>query len=121
MNKPLVWMRFIDDVFLTWTHGEENLKLFVNFLNSSHDTIKFTSEYSRETNSFLDFRVTMGKEGVLISDLFGKPTDTHQFLHKKSCHPWHTKKMIPYSQALRYRRICSEDRLFHSRISDLAA
>ena len=47
VNKPLVWMRFIDDVFFIWTHGEENLKLFINYLNSSHDTIKFTSEYSR--------------------------------------------------------------------------
>ena len=26
--KPLVWLRFIDDIFFTWTHGEENLKNF---------------------------------------------------------------------------------------------
>ena len=53
-DKPLVWMRFIDDVFFIWTHGEEKLKLFINFLNSSHDNIKCTSEYSRETISCLD-------------------------------------------------------------------
>ena len=58
--------------------------------------------------------------GVLTTDLFCKPTDTHQFLHKKSCHPWHTKKAIPYSQALRYRRICSEDRQFRDRVGNLA-
>ena len=43
-DKPLVWMRFIDDVFFIWTHGEEKLKSFINHLNSSHETIKFTSE-----------------------------------------------------------------------------
>ena len=52
--------------------------------------------------------------------MFCKPTDTYQFLHRKSCHPWHTKKAIPYSQALRYRRICSEDRQFKDRLGNLA-
>ena len=61
VNRPLVWMRFIDDNFFIWTHGEENLKLFINYLNSSHDTIKFTSEYSRETIGLLDVQVTMGE------------------------------------------------------------
>ena len=61
----------------------------------------------------------MGEGGVLTTDLFCKPTDTHQSLHRKSCHPWHTKKVIPYSQALRYRRICSEDRQFQSRLGEL--
>ena len=23
--KPRVWLRFIDDTYFTWTHGEENL------------------------------------------------------------------------------------------------
>ena len=32
-DKPLVWMRFIDDVFFIWTHGEEKLKSFINLLN----------------------------------------------------------------------------------------
>ena len=55
----------------------------------------------------------------LITDLFTKPTDTHQLLHRTSCHPGHTKKGIPYSQALRIRRICSEDRFFDDRVGEL--
>ena len=43
-DKPLVWMRLIDDVFFIWTHGEERLISFINYLNRSHETIKFTSE-----------------------------------------------------------------------------
>ena len=52
--------------------------------------------------------------------MFCKPTDTHQYLHKESCHPWHTKKAIPCGQALRFRRICSEDRQFQERVGELA-
>ena len=120
VDTPIVWMRFIDDVFFIWTHGEEKLETFINFLNSSHDTIKFTGEHSRESISFLDVKVIVSEGGVLTTDLFCKPTDTHQYLHKKSCHPWHTKKAIPYSQALRLRRICSDDRQLRDRLRDLA-
>ena len=37
-----------------------------------------------------------------------------------SCHPWHTKKAIPHGQALRLRRICSEDHQFQERVGELA-
>ena len=57
-------MRFIDDVFFIWTHGEEKLKSFINHLNSSHETIKFTSEQSRDRISFLDVQVSVGEGGV---------------------------------------------------------
>ena len=85
-----------------------------------HKLIIFTSEQSLDSISFLDVQVIVGEGGVLSTDLFCKPTDTHQYLHKKSCHPWHTKKAIPYGQALRFRRICSEDRQFQERVGELA-
>ena len=116
--KPEVWFRYIDDIFMVWTHGEEKLKEFLNDLNSFHDTIKFTAESSRETVNFLDVKVSL-KNGVFSTDLYVKPTDTHQFLHPASCHPFHCKKAIPFSQALRLNRICSEDEEFENRCEDL--
>ena len=38
--------------------------------------------------------------------------DTHQFLDLASSHPYHCKKGIPYSQALRLNRICSDNENF---------
>ena len=58
--------------------------------------------------NFLDVEVTL-KNGVLSTNLFVKPTDTHQFLDPASCHPYHCKKDIPYSQTLRLNRICSNN------------
>ena len=40
-------------------------------------------------------------------------------MHKKSFHPWHTNKAIPFSQALRIRRICSDENIFQSRLAYL--
>ena len=54
-----------------------------------------------------------------MTDLYIKPTDTHQYLHASSCHVFHSKKSIPYSQALRLNRICSENSFFNKRCNDL--
>ena len=34
--KPLIWKRFIDDIFLIWTHGQQELEKFVEYLNVLH-------------------------------------------------------------------------------------
>ena len=46
-KKPLIWLRFIDDIFMIWTHGEE-LQKFFKYLNSIYEKIKFTHENSQE-------------------------------------------------------------------------
>ena len=68
-----------------------------------HPTIKFTAEYSEEEVNFLDLNIKL-INGELKTDLFVKPTDTHQFLDPTSSHSYHCKKGIPYSQALRLNR-----------------
>ena len=57
--------------------------------------------------------------GELMTDLFVKPTDTHQFLDPSSSYPYHCKKGIPYTQALRLNRICSDNESFDKRCNDL--
>ena len=44
--KPLVWKRYIDDVFCVWHTNEDNIKEFVTRANHYHDTLKFTAEIS---------------------------------------------------------------------------
>ena len=116
--RPWVWWRYIDGCFLIWEHGEEALKEFISYLNDIHPSIKFTFKYSRDSIEFLDVLVSKERDS-LSTDLFVKETDTHQYLHYNSCHPFHTKKGIPYGQALRIRRICSDEGTFTQRISKL--
>ena len=117
-KKPVIWWRYIDDIFFIWEHGEESLEKFLNKLNSFHLTIKFTAEYSEETINFLDVTIRW-VERELMTDLFVKPTDTHQFLDPDSSHLYHCKKEISYSQALRLNRICSDNESFDKRCNDL--
>ena len=98
-KKPTIWWSYIDDIFFIWEHDEESLRVFIDQVNLFHPTIKFAAEYSKEEVNFLDLNIKL-IDGELKTDLFAKPTDTHQFLDPTSSRPYHCKKGIPYSQAL---------------------
>ena len=105
-KQPFLWKRFIDDVFIIWTYGPD--ERFVTYLNSVHDTIKFTCEHSFTNVDFLDVTIQISEKNNLETTLFCKPTDTHNYLLYSSEHPRHLLNGIPYSQLLRVRRICSD-------------
>ena len=116
--QPYIWWRFIDDIFMIWTHSLDDLQTFTTYLNNIHPTIKFTSNYSLTSIPFLDVSVSL-YNGTITTDLYTKPTDKHQYLLQSSCHPRHTKRAIPFSLALRLRRICSSDETFKLRTNEL--
>ena len=51
--KPHSWLRFIDDIDMQWSHGQNNLKTFLELANNFHTSIKFTSEISNKQHVFL--------------------------------------------------------------------
>ena len=66
--------------------------------------------YSKNSLNFLDVKVSKSESrNTLCTSLFTKPTDTHQFLRATSCHwPIYTRS-IPHGQAVRIKRICSDE------------
>ena len=114
---PHTCWRYLDDVFMIWTEGLDHLKIIVDYLNNIYPTIKFTSNHSLTNVPFLDVMVSL-HNGTIETDLYTKPTDKHHLL-SSSCHPQHTKKAIPFSLALRLRRICSTDAKFALRLNEL--
>ena len=117
-HQPHTWWRYIDDILMIWAHSVDDLHTFTAFLNNIHPTIKFTSNYSFTSIPFLDVKVSLSN-GKITTDLYTKPTDKHQYLLHSSCHPKHTKRAIPFSLALRLRRICSSNETFTLRTNEL--
>ena len=107
-KKPRLWLRYVDDIFIIWDHGEEALIDWVNYLNNTHASIKFTLEYSEKSINFLDTKVIKDEKNKLYTDLYCKQTDTNSYLDHKSAHPPHCKRALPYSQFLRIKRICTK-------------
>ena len=89
-------------------------------MDNFYETIKFTFDWSYTEVNFLDVTVKL-QNGVVSTDLYSKPTDKHQYLFYTSCHPNSCKKGIPFGQALRLRRICSQDTLFEKRAKELTS
>ena len=112
--RPDLYVRYIDDIFIVWSHGEESLTQLHQAMNDFHPTIKLVMNHSSVSVPFLDTQISV-KNGQLCTSLYRKPTDKMKLLHFTSSHPRQVKQAIPYSQALRVHRICTdaEDRDQH--------
>jgi len=93
--KPYLWLRYIDDVLMIWTAGEQSLLEFLQWINQLHENIKFTWDWSKRTINYLDVQI-INNNGVIETDLYTKPTDKHQYLFHTSFHPKGVKQSIPY-------------------------
>ena len=95
--KPKVWLRYIDDIFFIWEHGQHALEEWHTHLNSAHKQIKFTMEKSLNKINFLDTTVKVDTKNKLYTDLYTKDTDSHNYLRYDSAHPPpHCKRGLPY-------------------------
>ena len=93
---------------MVWLHGEASLLRFLDHTNSLHPTIQFTMEYGQSVH-FLDALLALERNGCISSDLYVKPTDSHQYLLSSSNHPPHVHVHLPYGLALRIRQMVSSD------------
>ncbi|XP_078510443.1 uncharacterized protein LOC144770079 [Lissotriton helveticus] len=119
-NNPFIqyigaWLRFIDDVFMTWTGDSDTLDQFHQWLNDRTADIKFSISSSTRKIAFLDVEV-FPCEGKLATTLYSKPTDRNKSLMFSSNHPRNLRENLPYGQFLRVRRNCTfkEDFQYHS-------
>lgn len=104
-----IWKRYIDDIFAIATMKESEFNDFISEINSFYETIKYTGEASRNLIHFLDLEIFTDSEGFIHTRPYSKPTDAHIYLDFDYLdHPRKQKESIPYSKAVRLRRICSE-------------
>ena len=117
--KTLLYLRFIDDIFMIWTKSEKDLIEFLNELNTKHISIKFEFKYSRQQIEFLDTLVYIDNNNKLQPTLYKNFTDHQNYLHSKLEHSYSLKKRIAYSQVLRIKRICSTQNEFEKHSCNL--
>ena len=71
------------------------------------------------TVHLLDILFTFGFDGELVTDVYIKETDSRTYLNFHSHHPLYIFSSIIYSQALRYKRIISNNEQLEIRLKEL--
>ena len=109
---------------MIWTEALDNLKIFIDYLiiynNNIHPTIKFTSSHSSTNVSFLHINVSLTNDGNISTDLYTKITGRQTTTSTVFILPSSTyKNAIPFSLALRLRRVCSTDKTFNTGTAQL--
>ena len=85
----------------------KNVNKFLKDLNEFHPYLNFTYEKSQEKINFLHLLIKL-TDGKIVTDLYCKSTDSHQYLHYDSCDAEHIKRSIVFSKILWLTRICSQ-------------
>ena len=103
---------------MKWTKSDEELQNFPSRANNLHPSIKFTHEVSNTTISFLDTSSSLSEVNYPQIYTPNLPTPINTFcIAAVILLMW--LKSIPYSQALRIRRICSTDKSLKKRLGQL--
>ena len=110
------WLRFRDDIFCIWLGSGDELNAFVHNANGVYPSFQFKVEWSLQSVHFLDLTVYKGprfhNQGILDFATYTKPTDTFQYLHRKSCHPEPVFRGFVKGELLRYIRNSSSEKVF---------
>ena len=85
-NNSILYLQYMDDIFMIWRGTKQELLIFLETLNSKHKTIKFEHNISHSTISFLDTWIYKDKNNTLQKTLCQKPTDQQSYLHAHSDH-----------------------------------
>ena len=101
-RHPDLWLRYQDDVFFVWSHGESALASFLHHLNSLDEHIQVDLHYSPTNLRFLDLELYRQPDHLIGYRIGFKDTDCHRLLHHDSHHPPHVHKAVVYSQILRW-------------------
>jgi hypothetical protein len=103
-NKTLLWLRYIDNIFVDWSHATGRLQKFLSNLNSLRPFIQYTMQIESESAiSFLDVLVVR-KGKPLTTKVCRKSTHIGRYLNFKSNHSLRVKRCIIQSL---HNRICN--------------
>ena len=108
---PVLYKRYIDDVIILWTHGEERLLELIQHFNAGHDRLKFTYELSSSKGwiDYMDVTIAIQQSGQMTYRLFQKPCNSGLLIDYASAVPHHIKLAVARSQFLRAQRLSSND------------
>ena len=121
------FFRFMDDGTTLFPDNVDE-EVFLELLNNMHPAIQYTLEKAKrilvgdtlvQVLVFLSILIFLDEHGNIWTDVYYKPTNTHDYLHYKSHHPEHIKKNIPHVLAKRIMILSSKEEAVKKNLADL--
>jgi hypothetical protein len=106
------WTRYLDDIFFTWKYGTKNLELFIQALNDTHPSLRFTFSYHQNHLPFLD-TIIFKHNNQITFRIFQKPLNKFLYIPFTSNHPIGAKKGFIIGELIRYVRNCTLEQDFN--------
>lgn len=101
IDSIVYWFRYVDDILCLFSGDRAKLFGFYNYINSVHDSIKFTVELEENNRlNFLDLRIIKQNNRHEFG-IFRKPSSTDTILHRNSFH--HPRQKMAVFHNLFYR------------------
>ena len=112
---PNIFKRYVDYIFVIFL-CQSHLTDFVNYMNTKHPNINFTSEFKENDSfSFLNAKITR-RNNQLVTSVFRKATFNGVFTNFKSFMPVAYKFGLVYTLLHRLFSISSSFKKFHEEI-----
>ena len=104
--SPRLWLHYVDDTFVLWPHGQDELQRFHEHLNGQHLNINITLEQENDNKpAFLDVQVTRS-ETRLSTGVYQKPTNMNCYIPFHSHHHQRTTTGVLRCMHSRAHQIC---------------
>ena len=111
LQKPDLWVRYVDDVFAIWPHGRQALDKFLSHLNSQHPAIQFTMGIETDQKiAFLDVQIERVGTTATTS-VFRKKTHTDQYINYNSHHHSRIKSGVIKCLSTQAKKVCHPSKL----------
>ncbi|CAF4824088.1 unnamed protein product, partial [Rotaria magnacalcarata] len=106
-NKPMIWLRYVDDIFCVFTISKEKIFEFRTRINKWHKNLHFTLKLESDNSiAFLDVLVTQ-EQDKLTTSLYRKPTHAGLYMLWDSSQNRRYKLSLIKTLVIRIYRICS--------------
>ena len=113
------FIRYLDDCFIIWPKSFPPFQDFFTILNQAHPSITYTTDFSEKEIPFLDVLVQIKENNRISTDIYEKPTDSHNYIHFHSSHPPHIKRNIPYTLSRRISTIVNDPLTRQHRLNEM--
>ena len=124
-----LFFRFVDDG-ITALPDEVEPERLQDILNQMDPSVQYTitkpiqmviKQQTFRRTDFLSLKVLVSNLGKILTDIYYKETNTHDYLHYSSHHPTHVKNNIPYVLAKNIIISTTDEEMMENNLKDLTS